>query len=213
MPPAARAIPGVDDSKQLSAPERERLARHIRRRALAIGLGAASVREIDRLNIYHASVLAMRRALARLGVVPDHVLIDGKTIRGFPVAHTAIVKGDARCFSIACASIVAKVTRDRLMARLAARYPGYCWERNAGYSTADHIAGLDARGITPHHRRSFVRVSQLALDLGVPAESLTLCDGEPAPADSPPVASRGAGPDAPSGGPHDEVHGERDGEN
>src|SRR6187551_3076722 len=125
MPPGERAIRGVDDSKALSAAERARLAPIIRARALAVGVGAASVREIDRLNIYHASTLAMRRALARLSVSPDHVLIDGKSIRSLTITHTAVVHGDARCFSIACASIIAKVTRDRLMHRLARRHPVY----------------------------------------------------------------------------------------
>lgn len=166
MPPDARAIAGVDDSKRLTCAARVRLAARIRERALAIGVGAASVREIERVNIYHATVLAMRRALARLSVTPDHVLVDGKTLRTLGVEHTAIVGGDARCYNIACASIVAKVTRDRLMERLAARYPDYRWERNAGYGTPDHLAGLAARGITPHHRRSFCAVSQLALDFG-----------------------------------------------
>lgn len=166
MPPDMRAIRGVDDSKMLSADERVRLCARIQERALSFALGAASVREIERLNIYQASVLAMRRALGRLSVKPDHVIIDGKTMRTLPVPHTAIVHGDARCHSIACASIIAKVTRDRLMARLAVRYPGYTWERNVGYTTQAHIRGLDAHGITPHHRRSFVRVSQLALDFG-----------------------------------------------
>jgi ribonuclease HII len=166
MPPGARAIAGVDDSKALTAAERERLAARIRARALAIGLGAASVREIDRVNIYHATVLAMRRAIARLALRPDHVVVDGKPLRTLGVPHTAIVGGDARCYSIACASIVAKVTRDRLMIALARRHPGYRWERNAGYATADHLAGLDAHGTTPHHRASFLRWrEQLALEL------------------------------------------------
>jgi ribonuclease HII len=166
MPPDMRAIRGVDDSKVLTAQEREKLVGRIQERAIAWALGAASVREIERFNIYQASVLAMRRALGRLSVQPNHVIIDGKAMRTLPIPHTAIVHGDARCFSIACASIVAKVTRDRLMTRLAARYPAYTWERNAGYTTQAHIRGLDASGITPHHRRSFVRVSQLMLDFG-----------------------------------------------
>lgn len=170
MPPDARAIRGVDDSKALSAAERTRLASLIRGRALAIGIGAASVREIDRLNIYHASTLAMRRALGRLVVPPDHVLIDGKAIRTLPIPHTAVVHGDARCFSIACASIVAKVTRDRLMRQLGERYPAYRWGQNAGYATADHVAGLTAAGLTPHHRRSFLRPRQLSLDLDAPID-------------------------------------------
>ncbi|MEO5589458.1 MAG: ribonuclease HII [Gemmatimonadaceae bacterium] len=170
MPPDMRAIRGVDDSKALTALERERLVALIEERAIAWALGAASVHEIERLNIYQASVLAMRRALGRLSVQPDYVIIDGKAMRTLPVPHTAIVHGDARCFSIACASILAKVTRDRLMARLAVKYPAYTWESNVGYTTPSHIRGLDAAGITPHHRRSFVRVSQLMLDLTTPAD-------------------------------------------
>lgn len=165
MPPDARAIRGVDDSKALPASERTRLAVLIRARALALGVGAASVREIDRLNIYHASALAMRRAIARLAITPDHVLIDGKAIRTLPIEHTAVVHGDARCFSIACASIVAKVTRDRLMRQLGDRYPSYRWGQNVGYATPDHVAGLAAAGLSPHHRRSFLRPRQLTLDL------------------------------------------------
>jgi ribonuclease HII len=176
MPPVARAIAGVDDSKCLTARQRFRLAGLIRGRALAVGLGAASVREIDRVNIYHATVLAMRRALARLPVAPDHIVVDGRTIRSLGAPHTAIVGGDARCYSIACASIIAKVTRDRVMKALAKRYPTYGWERNVGYSTAKHLAGLAASGATPHHRRSFVPVYQLALELA---------DVAPAPVDVP----------------------------
>ena len=168
MPPDQRAIRGVDDSKRLTPRMRIELARRIRDRALSLAVGAASVREIDRLNIYHASTLAMRRALSRLRTPPDHVLVDGRAIRSLSVPHTAVVHGDARCFSIACASIIAKVTRDRLMCALAEKYPGYRWERNAGYATRDHIEGLAARGITPHHRRTFFRVSQLTLDLNAP---------------------------------------------
>jgi ribonuclease HII len=165
MPPRARAIAGVDDSKCLTAAQRVRLATAIRRRAVAIALGAASSREIDRVNIYQATALAIRRALSRLRVAPDHVLLDGRTIRTLGVPHTAIVGGDARCYSIACASIIAKVTRDRVMKALAKRYPPYGWERNVGYSTAKHLAGLAAAGASPHHRRTFVPVHQLVLDL------------------------------------------------
>jgi ribonuclease HII len=164
MPPGMRAIPGVDDSKQLTAEQRVKLAVKIRDRALDWALGAASVREIERFNIYQASVLAMRRALGRLRLSPNHVIIDGKAMRTLPIPHTAIVHGDARCFTIACASIVAKVTRDYLMTRLALRHPAYTWERNVGYTTRAHIAGLASHGITRHHRRSFFRVSQLVLD-------------------------------------------------
>jgi ribonuclease HII len=168
MAPDARAIRGVDDSKKLTGAERERMAGRIRERALAVAVGAASVREIDRINIYHAAVLAMRRALGRLRVTPDHVLVDGNPIRTLGVEHTAVVGGDACCHSIACASIVAKVTRDRLMQALARRYPHYRWETNVGYGTAEHHAGLAAHGLTPHHRRSFAPVAQLRLPFDAP---------------------------------------------
>jgi ribonuclease HII len=164
MPPGVRAIAGVDDSKALDAPERVRLATKIRERAVCFAIGAASVREIDRVNIYHATVIAMRRALSRLRVAPQHVLIDGKPFRTLEIPHVAIVGGDDVCYSIACASILAKVTRDRLMRSLASRYPNYLWERNVGYSTSAHLEGLAAHGVTPHHRRSFIPVRQLSLD-------------------------------------------------
>jgi len=166
MPPDVRAIAGVNDSKQLTAAERERLAVKIRERAVCYGIGAASVREIDRVNIYHATVIAMRRALARLSVTPNHVLIDGKAIRTLETPHTAIVEGDDKCYSIACASILAKVTRDRAMHLLAPRYPTYSWDSNVGYATAAHLGGINAFGVTPHHRRSFVANRQLSLDFG-----------------------------------------------
>ncbi len=165
MPPDTRAIAGVDDSKRLSHDQRVRLAVKIRERAVAFAIGAASVREIDRVNIYQASVLAMRRALGRLGVTPDHVVIDGRAMRTLPIPHTAVVHGDSRCFSIACASILAKVTRDLLMTRLGMRYPHYIWDHNAGYTTREHVAGLTSYGITPHHRKSFCRISDLILEM------------------------------------------------
>ena len=172
MPPDERVIRGVDDSKVLSADDRARLAAKIRSRALSIGVGAASVREIDKLNIFHASVLAMRRALGRLGVQPDHVIVDGRAIRSLGVPHTAVIDGDACCYSIACASIIAKVTRDRVMHALAVRYPVYRWERNVGYSTAAHFAGIAEHGVTRHHRQSFLPVRQLSLPFGATADTL-----------------------------------------
>jgi len=168
MPPEQRAIAGVDDSKRLTANARMRLAEKIRERAVAYGIGAASVREIDRHNIYQATVIAMRRALVRMtrsGVAPHHVLVDGRPFRTLEIPHSAIVDGDDCCYTIACASILAKVTRDRLMHALAGRYPNYLWDRNVGYSTAAHLQGLAAHGVTAHHRRSFIPVSQLSLDL------------------------------------------------
>jgi ribonuclease HII len=179
MPPGVRAIAGVDDSKRLTARQRVRLAGLIRRRAVALALGAASAREIDRVNIYHATTLAIRRALARLSAPPDHVILDGRAIRGLGVPHTAIVGGDARCYSVACASIIAKVTRDRVMKALAKRYPTYGWERNVGYSTAKHLAGLAAVGATPHHRKSFVPVCQLALELADAVPHAEAASSEP----------------------------------
>ncbi|MEA2621580.1 MAG: ribonuclease [Chloroflexota bacterium] len=171
--PNCHKIEGVRDSKTLSARQRERVVGQIKRRVLAWGVGAASVAEIERLNIYHASHLAMRRALARLPDY-DHVLVDGRKIVGFEAhvgPYTSIVDGDASSYAIACASIIAKVTRDRLMTRLAARYPGYGWEHNAGYTTRSHVAGLRELGLTPHHRRTYARIrgilegDQMALDL------------------------------------------------
>ncbi len=171
--PNSHRIPGVRDSKTLSAAQRERLAPLIRAKAVAVGVGAASVDEIDRLNIYHATHLAMRRAVARLGG-HDHVLVDGNRIAGFERhvgPYTAIVDGDARCYTIACASVVAKVVRDRMMARLAARYPGYGWEHNQGYATLEHRRAIRRQGLTPFHRRSFLALQrtlagdQLGLDL------------------------------------------------
>jgi ribonuclease HII len=165
MPGDTRAIAGVDDSKRLTHDQRVRLSGIIRERAVAFAIGAASVHEIDRINIYQASALAMQRALGRLKVTPDHVVIDGRVMRTLPIPHTAVVHGDARCFSIACASILAKVTRDLLMTRLGRRYPHYIWDHNAGYTTREHVAGLTSHGITPHHRKSFCRISDLLLEL------------------------------------------------
>src|SRR5919204_87350 len=128
------------------------------------GGGAASVDEIDRLNILRASHVAMRRALRRVAPY-DYVLIDGRDFRDFKDLefgpHTAIVDGDALCYSIACASIVAKVTRDRLMVRLSGRYPGYGWESNVGYATRKHRQGIHERGLTPFHRRGWNAVLRL----------------------------------------------------
>lgn len=173
-PPYARRIPGVRDSKMLSRAQRERLFPLIMRRAAVIGLGAASVAEIDRLNIYHATNLAMRRAICRVDG-REHVLIDGLRVHRLEDhvgPYTAIVHGDARCYTIAAASVVAKVIRDRLMDRLAARHPHYGWEHNAGYATLSHRRGIEEHGITAFHRRSFARIravelgEQLELELG-----------------------------------------------
>lgn len=159
MPPDARAIAGVADSKQLDAAARERLAPVIRDAAVAVALGAASVWEIERLNIAGATALAMRRALARLGRPWDVLLVDGRPVTRLGHEHRAVVGGDAKCYAIACASIVAKVARDGLMTRLARRYPSYGWDRNAGYGTPEHLDGLRTAGVTGHHRALFVRTA------------------------------------------------------
>ena len=149
------SIVGAKDSKALSPKRREALAGEILSCASAVSLGAASVREIDRLNILTGTRLAMERALRGLPVHPEHVVVDGLPVSGLPWDHEAVVKGDGRVHSISCASIVAKVVRDRLMVRLSRRYPGYGWERNMGYGTEEHRAALDRLGPTPHHRLSF----------------------------------------------------------
>jgi len=152
---------GLRDSKALSSARRGALVPGIRSGG-DVALGAASVAEIDALNILQASHLAMRRALARLRVSPDHVLVDGNRLPaelGF--SAEAVIKGDARSLSIAAASIAAKVARDALMADLARRHPGYGWARNAGYPTAEHRRALQDLGVTPHHRRSFRAVRNI----------------------------------------------------
>ena len=159
MPPDARAIAGVADSKVLSEAQRRRLAPRIRERALGWALGAASVREIDRHNIARATTLAIRRALLRLRSEFDHILLDGRPIRHLGFDHTAVVDADARCYSVACASILAKVARDRLLTALALRHPPYAWDRNAGYGTPGHIEALRVHGLTAHHRALFCRTA------------------------------------------------------
>ena len=163
FPAFAKPIRGLRDSKLLSSAARERLAALVRVRALAVAVGAASVREIDRFNIRRAAVLAMRRALARLAVRPDVVLVDGLPCPELGCPHQAIVDGDARCHSIAAASVIAKTVRDRLMGLLGGRHPAYAWASNKGYGTPQHLAALAALGFTAHHRRSFSPVVQLEL--------------------------------------------------
>ena len=146
---------GLDDSKRLSHKRREAAFPEILARAI-VGVGTASVEEIDEINILQATFLAMQRAVQALPVRPDHVLVDGRmTPRGLNIPATGIVGGDGVSLSIAAASIVAKVTRDRLMVDLAQQHPGYGWETNMGYGSKSHIAALQDLGPTPHHRRSF----------------------------------------------------------
>ncbi len=157
-----RTIPdGLDDSKKLSPARREELMAHL----LAVartGVGRASVGEIDRLNILEATLLAMARAVEALPAAPAHTLIDGNRIPVLACPATAVVRGDATCLSIAAASIVAKVTRDRIMSSLAPGLADYGWQRNAGYGTREHARALERHGVTPHHRRSFAPVARVA---------------------------------------------------
>lgn len=153
---AGSAIEGVTDSKLLTADRREELFPKILAEALAVGIGAASPRTIDRMNILRASLLAMRRAVLRLDVPPGYCLVDGKfTIPALPFSQEAVVDGDALCYSVAAASIVAKVTRDRLMINLHARYPDYGFDSNKGYATRYHSEALRRCGPCPLHRLSF----------------------------------------------------------
>lgn len=159
--PDRRLVDGLDDSKKLSAGRRERMSALLREHA-EIGLGAASVAEIERRNILAATHLAMARAVRRLRGPLAVALVDGNSLPpGLPCPARAVVRGDGLSLSIAAASVVAKVARDRIMAALARRHPAYGWERNAGYGTPRHRAGLEAAGPTPHHRRTFAPVARM----------------------------------------------------
>jgi ribonuclease HII len=157
------ALRGVDDSKRLTPTRRTALEAEIRALALGVGVGIVDVSDIDRLNIYRAALEAMRRAVLALPVSPDHVLVDARRIPDITAPQTALVHGDARSFSIAAASIVAKVTRDRLMHDLDARYPEYGFRDHMGYGTPQHLAAIDRHGPCPAHRRSFAPVRELRL--------------------------------------------------
>jgi ribonuclease HII len=159
----AGLLNSIDDSKVLSAAARERCF-HLLLDHAVIGIGAASVFEIDSINILEASLLAMRRAVQRLAVRPDLALVDGNKAPLLPCPVRTVIGGDAKSLSIAAASIIAKVTRDRALRYLAGRYPGYGWERNAGYGTAEHRRAIVTLGVTPHHRRSFAPVRQALAD-------------------------------------------------
>jgi ribonuclease HII len=145
---------GIDDSKVVPAKEREAICARLYKVA-RVGVGIATVQEIDRLNIYWARMLAMQRAVDALGFDPAMILVDGNRCPKWQRPSVAIVAGDAKCRSIAAASIVAKVTRDGIMAEHARQHPGYGWERNKGYGTPEHHEGLERLGPTPLHRRSF----------------------------------------------------------
>lgn len=185
FPPQFRRVKGVRDSKTLPEPRRVALAAAIRTVALRIGVGAASSREIDRFNIRQATILAMRRALCRTLELPTRnrgrtlvgrgarleptsryqIIVDGLALPELGLDHEALVDGDALCFSIAAAGIIAKTVRDRLMTQLAQRHPGYGWETNRGYGTPEHVAAINDVGMNCHHRKSFAPVAQLCLAL------------------------------------------------
>ncbi|WP_338867380.1 ribonuclease HII [Myxococcus stipitatus] len=167
--PKSYRLKGLDDSKKvLDAEKREALAVAIKRDAVAWAVGHAEVEEIDRINIYHAGLLAMRRAVEGLGLKPDFVLVDARTIPECPAPQRGIIKGDSLSMSIAAASILAKTTRDRLMGELDSRYPGYGLAEHKGYPTPRHIQALRDKGVLPIHRRSFGPVRE-ALGLLAPA--------------------------------------------
>ncbi len=165
--PRGFRLKGLDDSKKiLDADKREALAVAIKQEAVAWAVGQAEVEEIDRINIYHAGLLAMRRAVEGLAVKPDHLLVDARTVPSCSVPQQGIVKGDALSLSIAAASVLAKTTRDRWMAELDARYPGYGLAAHKGYPTPQHLQALREKGVLPIHRRSFAPVREA---LGLPS--------------------------------------------
>ena len=150
----------IDDSKKLPAEEREAIFARLPDYA-QIGVGQASVEEIEQINILRAAQLAMRRAVDSLGVTPALIIVDGNRLPGFSFPTRCVVGGDGISLSIAAASIVAKVTRDREMKSLAESFPGYGWEHNVGYPTAEHRAAIQRLGLTPHHRRTFRAVYEV----------------------------------------------------
>ena len=151
----------LNDSKQLTAHRRDSLRLLIEREATAWAVVMVSPREIDEINILNASIIGMHRAVAELGIRPDHLLIDGNRFKPYvdeefrPIPHTTVVKGDGKYMAIAAASILAKTHRDEIMTKLAEEFPGYGWERNMGYPTKEHQAALRELGLTPHHRLSY----------------------------------------------------------
>ncbi len=154
---------GVDDSKKVAPALREALAAEIAARALGVGIGVVDVADIDRLNIYRAALEAMRRAVLALPFAPEHLVVDARRIPDLEVPQTPLIHGDARSFSVAAASIVAKVSRDRMMRELDALYPHYGFRDNMGYGTPQHLAAIAHHGPSPVHRRSFAPVRALRL--------------------------------------------------
>ena len=161
--PQNMRLRGVDDSKKLTPALREVLAAEIAARALGIGIGVVEVVDIDRLNIYRAALEAMRRAVLALPFLPEHIVVDARRIPDLDVPQTSLIHGDSRSFSVAAASIVAKVTRDRMMRAIDMCYPQYGFRDNMGYGTPVHLAAIDQHGPSPVHRRSFAPVREMRL--------------------------------------------------
>jgi ribonuclease HII len=159
--PPGTELAGVDDSKQLEPEQRVKLAAAIRQSATAIGVGLAEVSEIDHLNIYHAALLAMRRAIEALSLKPEHLLIDARVIPGIAIPQNSFNKGDGINFSIAAASIIAKTHRDRLMEELEKTYPGYGFAQHKGYGTSEHQNAIRGLGPCPIHRLSYPFIREL----------------------------------------------------
>lgn len=156
-------IVGINDSKQLSLAKRNDLFDIIQEKALAVGVGIKDAAVIDQVNIYEASKLAMLEAIEQMPIQPDHLLVDAMTLP-LPISQESIIKGDAKSVSIAAASIIAKVTRDRMMEEYDVMYPGYGFPNNAGYGTKEHLTALEDLGVTPIHRRSFAPVREALLN-------------------------------------------------
>ena len=156
-------IPGLNDSKKIPKSKHKEIYEAVLQNAIAIGIGVKDNQVIDQVNIYEATKLAMMEAIGQLEPQPQHLLIDAMKL-DLPISQTSIIKGDANSLSIAAASIVAKVTRDQMMEEFDKEYPGYDFAKNAGYGTANHLAGLDQLGVTPIHRRSFEPVKSMCED-------------------------------------------------
>ncbi|WP_195327390.1 ribonuclease HII [Streptococcus parasanguinis] len=161
--PKACKIPGLNDSKKIPKSKHKEIYEAVLQNAIAIGIGVKDNHVIDQVNIYEATKLAMMEAIGQLEPQPQHLLIDAMRL-DLPIPQTSIIKGDANSLSIAAASIVAKVTRDQMMEEFDCEYPGYDFTQNAGYGTANHLAGLDKLGVTPIHRRSFEPVKSMCED-------------------------------------------------
>ena len=161
--PKACKIPGLNDSKKIPKSKHKEIYEAVLQNAIAIGIGIKDNQVIDQVNIYEATKLAMMEAIGQLEPQPQHLLIDAMKL-DLPIPQTSIIKGDANSLSIAAASIVAKVTRDQMMEEFDCEYPGYDFTQNAGYGTANHLAGLHKLGVTPIHRRSFEPVKSMCED-------------------------------------------------